>query len=64
MERAILENIKIKLGKISLIQTVLMGWGSQGKPWLDRKNPNTNKGRLGILYECNWKISFVPDEEV
>ena len=21
------------------------GWGSQGKPWLDRKNPNTNKGR-------------------
>ena len=34
------------------------GWGSQGKPWLDRKNPNTDKGRLAILDECNWKISY------
>ena len=34
------------------------GWGSQSKHWLDRKNPNINKGRLGILDECNWKISY------
>ena len=34
------------------------GWGSQGKPWLDRKNPKTNKRRLGILDECNWNISY------
>ena len=31
-----------KYNVISKIQ--IMGWGSQGKPWHDRKNPNTNKG--------------------
>ena len=35
-----------------------MGCGSQCKTRLDRKNPNTNKGRLGILDECNWEISY------
>ena len=30
-------------------QILKRGWGSQGKPRLDRKYPNTNKGRIGFL---------------
>ena len=28
------------------------GWGSHGKPWLDRKISNTNKGRIGCCSFC------------
>ena len=28
------------------------GWGSQRKPQIDKKDPNTNKGRIGFLDEC------------